>query len=84
MAQTIHAAGESVCGPVPAGTHAVALHATPEQLLDLEARLAAGGVVFSAIREPDPPWAGALMAIGIAPSRKAEVRPYVRHLGLVR
>lgn len=84
VAQTIHAAGESVGGPVPPTTHAVALHATLDQLLDLERRLIEGGVAFSAIREPDPPWDGALMAIGITPTRKDLVRQYVRHLGLVR
>lgn len=86
LAQTIHAAGESSPGNLPATTHAVALHAESEQdLLDLEARLLQDGVAHVAIREPDPPYNNQLMAIGIVPQvrsktlRKATCRfPLVR------
>jgi len=81
-AQIIHAAGES--GPAEPSTFAVALHATPTQLAVLEAVLLAHGVDHVAIRESDPPWDGALMAIGIRPVRKSVVRHLVRHLPLVR
>lgn len=78
----IHAAGES--GPATAHTHAVALHASPEQLSTLEVQLTEAGVSFSAIREPDPPWNGALLAIGINPMPREPIRGLVRHLALVR
>jgi len=35
--------------------------------LALEAKLKAAGVSFTAIREPDMPWNGQLMAIGLMP-----------------
>jgi hypothetical protein len=81
-AQIIHAAGES--GPAEPTTFAVALHARPEQLLLLEVALLQAGVRFVAIREPDPPWDGALMAIGIHPVRKHEVAHLVRKYPLVK
>ncbi|MCB9569401.1 MAG: hypothetical protein H6710_19660 [Myxococcales bacterium] len=67
-AQLIHAAGESAPGGLPRGTTAVALAADDEAHLELvEGRLRALGIDHVAIREPDPPWSGALMAIGLAP-----------------
>ncbi len=68
VAQTIHAAGESVKEPVPSSTYAVALHAPNEaSLIELEAHLALRGMPFVAIREPDAPYNGQLMAIGVQP-----------------
>lgn len=48
------------------GTHAVAL-AVPDEaaLLDVAARLERRGLPFVLVREPDPPWHGAAMAIGL-------------------
>lgn len=67
-AQLIHAAGESAPGSLPSGTHAVALGAEDESSLEkLERRLIKLGVPHHAIREPDSPWCGALMAIGVVP-----------------
>jgi len=67
-AALIHAAGESPRGPVRPGTHAVALAARDEaHLRSIERRLARLGIDHRAIREPDPPWHGALMAIGLPP-----------------
>ncbi len=50
------------------GTHAVVL-AVPDEaaLLDVAARLERRGLPFVLVREPDPPWHGAAMAIGLAP-----------------
>ena len=86
IAQTIHAAGESVRGPVPPTTHAVALHAQDEQeLLDLEARLLENGIAHVAIREPDEPYNNQLMAIGIVPQvRSKTLRRATSRLALVR
>lgn len=67
-AQLVHAAGESSPGNLPRGTVAVALAARNEaHLRRIEARLRWERVPHIAIREPDPPWCGALMAIGIVP-----------------
>jgi hypothetical protein len=84
-AQLIHAAGESSPGGIPRGTHAVALAARDEQQLEaLARRLAFEGIEHVAIREPDPPWNGALMAIGLAPTRKQKPIEALRRLRLLR
>lgn len=79
----VHAAGESACG-LEAGAHAVALHASPDELAALERALRDHGVAHAAIREPDPPWCGALMAIGVCPARDGRGRRLVARLRLVR
>lgn len=66
-AQVVHAAGESSPGDLDPGTHAVVLAASSEQLAALERQLSKEGIAHVAIREPDPPWDGALTAIGVAP-----------------
>jgi hypothetical protein len=80
-AQLIHAAGES--GPAEPGTYAVALAATPRQLDALRARLFEEEVPCVCICEADPPWDGALMAIGLKPAPKSQVRRFVSQLPLV-
>jgi hypothetical protein len=72
-AMIIHAAGESSPGALPPGTHAVALAAADEtHLLRIERRLIFERIPHVAIREPDPPYAGALMAIGLLCSRELQ------------
>lgn len=67
-AQLIHAAGESAPGDLPSGTYAVALAARSEEHLKfLEEKLRRFSIPHVAVREPDPPYNGALMAIGIKP-----------------
>lgn len=67
-AQLLHAAGESSPGDLPTGTIAVALAAKSEDhLVFLEEKLRRLAIPHKAIREPDAPWNGALMAIGIQP-----------------
>ena len=85
-AQLIHAAGESAGGSLSSGTIAVALGAKDEdELLAVERQLRARGIPHRAIREPDPPWNGALMAIGIEPvADRAAVRPVTGRLPLIR
>jgi len=79
-AQTVHAAGESSPGALPEGTYAVVLGVPNEAaLLLIEERLCAFGIVHKAIREPDPPWCGALMAIGVVPV--VDRKPVRRALG---
>jgi peptidyl-tRNA hydrolase len=82
-AQVVHAAGESAClaARLPPGTHAVVLGSSAGGLLALERALVAAGVPHVAVREPDPPYAGALLAIGLPPAPRASLR---RHLGKLR
>ena len=85
-AQLIHAAGESASADLPSGTIAVALAARDEpHLVSLELELRRLGIPHRAIREPDPPWNGALMAIGIVPIRdRTRVREVTGSLPLLR
>ena len=82
-AQVVHAAGESarLAASLPPGTHAVVLGASGARLSRLERELAAAGVPHAAVREPDPPYHGALLAIGVQPAPRASLR---RHLGKLR
>jgi peptidyl-tRNA hydrolase len=83
-AQIVHAAGESSPGNLPPHTHAVVLSVTNEDaLLELEARLLAADVECYPIREPDAPWNGALMAIGLPPQRKQQLVEYLGHYSLL-
>lgn len=84
-AQIIHAAGESSPGELPEGTYAVALAAKNEACLSaISDKLRAQGVRFVEIREPDAPWGGALMAIGLVPDRREVLRRHVSSLPLLR
>lgn len=86
VAQTIHAAGESSPGNLPANTHAVALHAKDEEQLEiLERALLQSGFSFVSIREPDEPYNGALMAIGLSPvTRTPALKQLLGKLPLVK
>ena len=67
-AQIVHAAAESWPGGLPSGTRAVVLAARDEAHLPaIEHRLIRERVGHVAIREPDSPWHGQLMAIGMVP-----------------
>lgn len=84
-AQLIHAAGESGCGKLPQNTFAVALSTKDEdQLLRLEQKLIRADIPHKAIREPDLPWDGELMAIGIAPMERQKLRKYLSNFPLIR
>ena len=88
LAQTIHAAGWSAqladAQSASPPTIAVALAASPDELAALARRLASAGVRHVLVHEPDEPWRGALMAIGVVPSPRAVVRHHLAHLRLVR
>jgi hypothetical protein len=65
--------------------YAVALHAASEQeLLELEARLVEAKIHHAAIREPDAPWNGQLMAIGIHPRPREDLKRFTRRFQLVK
>ena len=86
-AQLIHAAGESSPDDLPRGTHAVALAARDEAHLEAIARrLDFDGIAHHLVHEPDPPWCGALMAVGLPPMPRDNDKPIeaLRRLPLLR
>jgi hypothetical protein len=84
-AQLAHAAGQTG-GRLAIGAHVVVLGARDEHALErVLARLKALGVPHRAIYEPDPPWFGELMAIGMVPMnrRNPHLRRAVARLSLL-
>ncbi len=87
VAQTIHAAGESCGGaPLPLSTHAIALSVRDEgHLREVRDRIWKAGIPHTAVHEPDPPYMGQLMAVGIWPTYDRQaVRRVTSDLPLVR
>jgi hypothetical protein len=81
----VHAAGESSPGNLPGDTHAVVLAVPNEEaLLAVARKLTLHGIAYVAIREPDPPHCGALMALGLVPRRKEEVYRLLSSLPLLK
>lgn len=81
----MHAAGESSPGNLASGTYAVVLTVRDEvQLTLLAKKLRLAGVEFTMIREPDAPYCGALMSLGIKPARKEALRRHLSQLPLLR
>lgn len=57
---------------MPENTHAVVLGVDGEsELLALAERLTRFAIPYKIIREPDPPFLGAAMAIGVYPQRRS-------------
>ena len=85
-AQLVHAAGESAPGSLPSGTHAVVLGVKNEAALqEIEERLFQFDVPHHAIREPDSPFLGALMSIGIPPMVPTkQLRKVIKKLRLLK
>lgn len=85
--QAAHAAGESAFdGPVRGDTHVVALVADKSDDLEaLAGRLAGAGLRYVLIREPDEPYNGAAVALGIEPTEDRDrVRPHVASFKVFR
>jgi len=81
----VHAVGESVDGRHAEGTYAVVLTVPDERALHaVHARLKLARVEHVRVYEPDPPWNNALMALGLVPARKEELRRYVSSLPLLK
>ena len=82
-AQLVHAAGET--GPTEPGTHAIVLSARDqEHLLKIEQQLKNYKIRHHSVREPDPPWNGELMAIGLYPtSDRSTLKPVTKKLKLL-
>jgi peptidyl-tRNA hydrolase len=85
-AQLIHAAGHSSPGPnLPSGTYAIALSVQDEaELRALSERLEASGIQHYRICEPDEPYNGQLMALGLPPAYKSTYRRYISNLPLIK
>ena len=82
-AQIVHAAGESSPGNLPEGTYAVVLTVPDEDaLMAVAARLIRVRVHFTPIFEPDR--GGELMALGLAPRRKEELKRHLSQLPLLK
>lgn len=84
-AQLIHAAGESSPGGLAEGTYAFALAAKDEATLESIAdRLDREGVEFTRIHEPDEPYCGQLMALGLSPRKRSRIAPILSSLPLLK
>jgi hypothetical protein len=59
------------------------LAATPEQLEALHHRLEAQCIPHAPVVESDAPYTGQLMALGLAPAPRAELKRYVSSLPLL-
>lgn len=88
MAQLCHAAGESFKSPPKIRgepIYAVVLSAKSEkELLELEQKFISFGVEHVSIREPDEPYFGQLMAIGLVPIERNRVSKFLSKLPLVK
>jgi hypothetical protein len=81
----IHASDESPPTAPEPGMYAIALEVDDEVALHREAvRLRKAGIDFVPIREPDAPYNGALMALGLYPRRKEELKRHLSSLRLLR
>lgn len=84
-AMLIHAAGESSTGSLEDGTFAIALAVADEsELKAVLARLSKNGIALRAIYEPDPPYSGQLMAIGVRPAIRSSIRQFLSSIPLLR
>lgn len=85
--QAAHAGGESVLGvPATGDTRVVALMAErSEDLESLSVTLTDAGIHHAVIREPDAPYNGAAVAVGVVPVIDRQVvRPHVAHFKVLR
>jgi hypothetical protein len=85
-AQASHAATECLRTlPVPSDTSVCVLVAECENdLVSLSERLTAAGIHHVLIREPDPPYNGAAVAVGVEPQDRSVVQPFVADFKVFR
>lgn len=84
-AMLIHAAGESSQGALPPHTYAIALQSKNEDDLNsLSHSLFLAGIPHRRIIESDAPYNGQLMAIGLKPGFRSELKRHLSHLPLLR
>lgn len=84
-AMLIHAAGESSPGDLGEATFAIALAVADEAaLIRLFLRLSAQGVEITPVHEPDAPYNGQLMAIGVRPMLRSRVSRFLSDVPLLK
>jgi len=84
-AMLVHAAGESSPGNLAEGTYAVVLEVPDESALRaVKARLSLAQVALVPVYEPDAPFDGQLMALGLVPVRKEDVRRHLSSIPLLK
>ena len=84
-AQLIHAAGRSSPGGLAEGTYAIALTTENEtELCKLAAVLKLSGIRSELIVESDTPFEGQAMALGIAPTDRKLLKPYLARFPLLK
>lgn len=70
---------------LPEGTYAIALACKDEgDLRALAERLKTNGLHPHLIHEPDKPYNGQLMALGLEPNYKSKFRKYLSNLPLIK
>ena len=83
-AQILHAAAESADGLHDSRTHALAVEArSDEELRAMLEQARSRGLRCVEVVEDTPPWTGAIMAVGIAPTAKNDLR-FLQHLPLIK
>jgi len=84
-AMLVHAAGESSPGNLKDGTYAFVLSVPNEEaLMVVAAKLIRARVAFVTVFEPDAPYNGQLMALGVIPARKEDLRKHLSALPLLK
>lgn len=85
--QVAHAAGHSSPGKdkLPEHTHVVVcVCPTEQELWALGNRMRMAGIDVTFIKEPDQPYDGQLMCLGLPPAYKSTYRRYVSNLPLLK
>jgi len=81
----VHAAGDSSPGNLPHDTIAVVLGVPDETALETVAkRLTLAQVPFVRVEEPDPPFNGQLVALGVVPGERGIVGKPLRGLRTIK
>ena len=81
----IHAAGESSPGKLPPHTYAIALECqTEHDLHALSYDLFKSGIPHQRIVESDAPYNGQLMALGLKPGWRSELKKHLSSYKLLR
>lgn len=83
-AAVTHAAGESSPGNLESGTNAVVLGLSGPELHAWQDRLADASVPHIPIIENDHPYEDVLVAVGLPPCARADVRSFTKKLPLLR
>jgi hypothetical protein len=79
----VHAAGESSPGNIDSGTYAIVLEAkSEEELKTLATKLWNNRIEFIKVYEPDEPYSGQLMALGVVPDYRHKLRKHLSNLPL--